>query len=190
MGGRDVFVVGGANSAGQAALHLAEYARRVTIVVRAASLEAGMSHYLIQRIEASPNIEVRLGTEVVGGDGDGRLERLKLRSKGDGAMQSAAADAGFAMIGARPRTDWLPAEVLRDDDGFVRSGAELSDAPAWSPGRSPYSLETSVPGVFAVGDVRSGAMRRVASAAGEGSIAVGQVNALLATERLGAADLG
>ena len=190
MGARDVFVVGGANSAGQAALHLAEYARRVTIVVRAASLEAGMSHYLIQQIEASPNIEVRLGTEVVGGGGDGRLERLELRGRDGGAVETVAADAVFAMIGARPSTEWLPPEVLRDEDGFVRTGAAVAEPPAWPLERAPYSQETGMPGVFAVGDVRSGAMRRVASAAGEGSIAVGQVNALLATERLGAAGLG
>jgi len=184
MGGREVFVVGGANSAGQAALHLAEYARRVTIVVRAGSLAAGMSHYLIQQIEASPNIEVRLGTEVGGGGGDGRLERLELRDRETGATETVGADALFLMIGARPRTEWLPAEVLCDEDGFIRTGAGLADTPAWPLERRPHSLETSMPRVFAVGDVRSEAMRRVASAVGEGSIAVGQINSLLATEAL------
>ncbi len=105
---RDVFVVGGANSAGQAALHLAEYARRVTLVVRADSLAAGMSHYLVQQVEAAPNIEVRLGTEVVGGGGDDWLERLTLRDRATARSKTVDAHALFLMIGARPNTDWLP----------------------------------------------------------------------------------
>jgi thioredoxin reductase (NADPH) len=183
MEGRDAFVVGGANSAGQAALHLADYARRVTLVVRADSLAAGMSHYLVQQVEASPNIEVRLGAEVVGGGGEGRLERLELRGRDGGATETVAADGLFLMIGARPRTDWLPPEVLRDDAGFIRTGAMVAEASAWPLERAPYSLETGMPGVFAVGDIRHGSMRRVASAVGEGAIAVGQVSSLLAGER-------
>ncbi len=177
---RDVFVVGGANSAGQAALHLAEYARRVTLVVRKDSLSAGMSHYLVQQVEASSNIEVRLGAEVVGGSGDGRLEQLELRGRGDGEIETVPADALFLMIGARPNTEWLPPEILLDDAGFVRTGVELAEEPAWPLERMPLSHETSMPGVLAVGDVRSGSMNRVASAVGEGSIAVRLVHDLLA----------
>jgi thioredoxin reductase (NADPH) len=183
--GRDVFVVGGANSAGQAALHLADYARRVTIVIRADSLTAGMSHYLVQQIEASPNIEVRLGTEVVGGGGAGWLERLELRGRGDQAIETVEAQALFLMIGARPHTDWLPAEVVRDAGGFVYTGEELAEASAWPLDRAPFSLETSMPGVFAIGDVRHGSVNRVASAVGEGSIAVRLVHELFAAARPG-----
>lgn len=167
MADRDVFVVGGANSAGQAALHLAEYARRVTIVVRADSLGAGMSHYLVQQIEAVPNIEVRLKTEVVGGDGEERLERLLLRERG-GAVEEVDAHSLFLKIGARPNTDWLPQEVLRDERGFIRTGVELADGPEWPLERMPFALETGMPGVFAVGDVREGSMNRVAAAVGRG----------------------
>jgi thioredoxin reductase (NADPH) len=183
MTDREVFVVGGANSAGQAALHLAEYARRVTLVVRASSLATGMSHYLVQQVEASPNIEVRLQTEIVGGGGDGWLERLDLRSGSD--VETVQAHALFLMIGARPNTDWLPAEVLRDDRGFIRTGVELAGTPDWHLERTPFSLETSLPGVLAVGDVRDGSMNRVASAVGEGSIAVRLVHDLFAIDRLG-----
>lgn len=183
MSDRDVFVVGGANSAGQAALNLAEYARQVTIVVRASSLAAGMSHYLVQQLEASPNITVRLETEVVGGGGDGWLERLDLRVRPDGEAETVPAHALFLMIGARPNTDWLPAEILRDDRGFIRTGLRLADTPAWPVERPPLPLETSMPGVLAVGDVRDGSMNRVASAVGEGSIAVRLVHDLFATDR-------
>jgi thioredoxin reductase (NADPH) len=183
MTDRDVFVVGGANSAGQAALHLAEYARRVTVVVRASSLATGMSHYLVQQLEASANIVVRLETEVVGGGGDGWLQQLDLRDRRDGAVETVQAHALFLMIGARPNTDWLPTAILRDDRGFVRAGVELANTPAWPIERTPFSLETSMPRVFAVGDVRDGSMNRVASAVGEGSIAVRLVHDLFATDR-------
>ena len=185
MAGRDVFVVGGANSAGQAALHLADYARRVTLVVRADSLAAGMSHYLVEQVEASPNIEVRLGTEVIGGKGEGWLEKLELRDRGSGAVESAEAHALFLMIGARPNTDWLPAEIQRGAGGFLPTGAALTDASAWPLERAPFSLETSMPGVFAVGDVREESPNRVASAVGEGSIAVRLVHELFADDRAG-----
>jgi thioredoxin reductase (NADPH) len=186
--GRDVFVVGGANSAGQAALHLADYARRVTVVVRAVSLAAGMSHYLVEQVEASPNIEVRLKTEVVGGGGEGWIERLELRGRDDGAVETVEADALFLMIGALPHTDWLPAKVLRDAGGFIRTGADVAGAPAWPLERAPLPLETSMPGVFAVGDARNGSMNRVASAVGEGSVAVRLVHDLFAFDRLGSRD--
>jgi thioredoxin reductase (NADPH) len=182
----EAYVLGGANSAGQAALHLAEYARRVTLVVRAESLEEGMSHYLVRQVEGTPNIDVCLGTEVVGGGGggDGWLERLVLRSGADGATETVAADELFLMIGARPNTDWLPVELARGDGGFVRTGADVENDGSWPLERSPFSLETSMPGVFAAGDVRHGSMNRVASAVGEGSIAIRLVHELFAAEQL------
>jgi thioredoxin reductase (NADPH) len=184
LAGRDAYVVGGANSAGQAALHLAEYARAVTLVVRAGSLEAAMSHYLVQQVEGAPNIAVRLGTEVVGGGGEDRLERLVLRSGEDGAGEEVAADALFLMIGADPNTAWLPSELTRDEGGFLCTGADLAEAGGWPLEREPFALETSIPGVFAAGDLRHGSMNRVASAVGEGSIAVRLVHDLFAAERL------
>ncbi|RBY91069.1 FAD-dependent oxidoreductase [Blastococcus sp. TF02A-30] len=183
VAGKDVYLVGGANSAGQAALHLARYANRVTLVVRAATLAAGMSHYLVRQVEQAPGIEVRTGTEVVDGGGDGRLEQLVLRDRASGTTETVAADALFLMIGARPHTGWLPPTVERDDGGFVRTGADLSDAARAAFGRDPLPLETSLPGVLAAGDVRRGSVKRVASAVGEGSIAIQQVHRLLAAER-------
>lgn len=184
MAGRDVYVVGGANSAGQAALHLADWARRVTLVVRAPSLDAGMSHYLARQIELTPNVAVRLGTEVAGGGGERWLEHLVLQERSGGPPESVRADGLFLMIGARPHTDWLPPELARDDGGFVRTGADLRDDTDWPLERDPLPLETSIPGVFAAGDVRHGSMNRVASAVGEGSIAVRLVHRLVAADRL------
>ncbi|HEY6731639.1 MAG TPA: FAD-dependent oxidoreductase [Solirubrobacterales bacterium] len=180
----DVHVVGGANSAGQAALHLAEYASKVTLVVRTDSLAKGMSHYLVRQIEATPNVEVRLGTEVVGGSAgdDGWLKSLVLRAGPDGEPETVASDGLFLMIGARPNTDWLPAELAQGEGGFVRTGADV-EAHGWPLERSPLSLETSIPGVFAAGDVRHGSMNRVASAVGEGSIAIRLVHELFAAEQ-------
>lgn len=169
--GAEVFIVGGANSAGQAALHLARYAKRVSLIVRADSLRAGMSEYLVREIEATPNIEVRLGTAVVDGRGDSRLEQLVLRGA-DGESCTVDADALFLLIGARPFTDWLPPEVERDDKGFVLTGDAVDRSGAWPLSRAPFALESSVPGVFAAGDVRQGSVKRVASAVGEGSVAV------------------
>jgi thioredoxin reductase (NADPH) len=185
-----VHVVGGANSAGQAALNLAEYARQVTLVVRADSLEKGMSHYLVRQIEATPNVEVRLGTEVVGGSAgaDGWLQNLVLRSA-DGATETVYSEGLFLMIGADPNTDWLPAEIALGDGGFVRTGADAKIRGQWPLERSPLSLETSMPGVFATGDVRHGSMNRVASAVGEGSIAIRLVHELVAAEQLQPRDL-
>jgi thioredoxin reductase (NADPH) len=183
LAGLEAYVVGGANSAGQAALHLARFASRVTLVVRAQSLGARMSHYLIRQIEATRNIDVRLGTEVVGGGGDSWLERLVLRN-GEGQEETVSAQGLCLMIGAHPRTDWLPPEVARDSRGFVLTGADLADGSPWDLERSPFVLETSMPGVFAAGDVRHGAVKRVASAAGEGSIAIQQVHRLVAEDRL------
>ncbi|HET8862728.1 MAG TPA: FAD-dependent oxidoreductase [Solirubrobacterales bacterium] len=184
MAGKEAYVLGGANSAGQAALHLAEHVRRVTLVVRAESLDAKMSHYLARQIDGAPNVEVRLGTEVVGGGGDGRLERLVLRRRADGATETVGADALFLMIGAHPNTDWLPAELAQEDGGFVRTGADVENDGSWPLERKPFSLETSMPGVFAAGDVRHGSMNRVASAVGEGSIAIRLVHELFTAEQL------
>ena len=181
--GKDAYVVGGGNSAGQAVLHLARYARRVTLVVRAQTLQAGMSHYLIREIESTPNLEVRTSTEVVGGNGEGRLQQLVLREKGSGEQEMVAADALFVLIGADPHTDWLPPQIARDPNGFLLTGEELSDSSDWPLERRPYSLETSMPGVFAAGDVRRSSVKRVASAVGEGSISIRLVQTLFSDER-------
>ena len=183
MAGRDVFVLGGANAAAQAALHLARYARSVTLVVRAQSLGAGMSHYLVRQVEATPRLRVRLDTEIVGGGGDGWLEHLVLRDRGTGSEEDVDADGLFLMIGARPHTDWLPREVDRDARGFVLTGADLRDDHAWPLDRSPLLLETSMPGVLAAGDVRHGSVKRVASAVGEGSVAIQLLHSLFAADR-------
>jgi thioredoxin reductase (NADPH) len=180
VAGEEVYVVGGANSAGQAALHLARYARRVTLAVRAANLAAGMSHYLVRQIEETPNIEVRTGTEVVGGGGDGWLDHLVLHDRRSGEAEKVEAFALFLMIGAQPHTEWLPPAVERDRDGFVVTGSDLSEDAHRALGRRPLALETSVPAVLAVGDVRHGSVKRVASAVGEGSIAIQLVHRLLA----------
>lgn len=185
LSGKVAYVVGGGNSAGQAVLHLARYARRVTLVVRAQSLQAGMSHYLIQEVESTPNLDVRTCTEVVAGNGEGRLQQLVLRNKGTGEQETIAADALFVLIGADPHTDWLPREIATDPNGFLLTGEELSDDANWVRERRPYSLETSMPAVFAAGDVRRSSVKRVASAVGEGSIAIRLVQTHLANERLG-----
>jgi thioredoxin reductase (NADPH) len=182
MGGKDAFVVGGANSAGQAAVHLARHARRVTLVVRARSLGASMSHYLVHELEGTPNVEIRTGTEVVGGGGEGRLQELVLRDAATGERHTVAADGLFAMIGADPRTDWLPPELARDERGFLMTGADVPGTGRWPLEREPLLLETSMPGVFAAGDVRHGSVKRVASAVGEGSIAVQLVHRYLESE--------
>ena len=181
--GQDVYVLGGANAAGQAALYLARYARRVTLVVRAQSLDAGMSHYLVRHVEATPNLEVRLRTEIVGGGGDGWLEHLVLRDCAEGTEETLSADGLFLMIGARPHTEWLPAEVDRDDRGFILTGTDLPGN-AWPLDRNPFLLETGMPGVFAAGDVRHGSVKRVASAVGEGSAAIQLLHRLFEADRL------
>lgn len=184
MAGKDAYIVGGANSTGQAALHLARYARRVTLVVRAQSLGAGMSHYLVQEVQATPNLEVRTGTVVVGGGGDGRLQHLVLQAGATGDHETVAADGVFVLIGVRPHTDWLCGAVARDERGFVLTGEDLPDDLDWPLERRPFSLETSMHGVFAAGDVRHGSVKRVASAVGEGSIAIELVHRLFASDRL------
>ncbi len=183
MSGRDVYVVGGANSAGQAALYLARHARQVTLVVRAQSLNAGMSSYLAREVEATPNLRVRLGTELTGGGGDGSLEHLVFRKRGESVEETLPADALFVMIGARPNTGWLPPEIARDQSGFVLTGGDLGEERPWSLDRRPLLLETSMPGVLAAGDVRHGSVKRIASAVGEGSVAIQLLHGLTAAER-------
>lgn len=183
MTGQDVYVVGGGNSAGQATLHLARYARRVTIVMRAAALDAEMSQYLVRQIEATPNVRVITGADVVGGGGRGWLQHLDIRDRATGTQESVAAGGLFLMIGARPQTDWLPPEVQRDGNGFVVTGADLDEDRVAALGRRPYSLETSLPGLLAAGDVRHGSIKRVASAVGEGSVAIQNVHRLLAANQ-------
>ncbi|UDY35161.1 FAD-dependent oxidoreductase [Dermatobacter hominis] len=172
MTGGDAYIVGGANSAGQAALHLSRYAKRVTLVVRAGSLRAGMSEYLVRQIEATDNIDVLARTEVVGGGGEGRLEHLVLEDRDSGERSTVDAHGLFLLIGAQPCTEWLPDAVERDQQGFILTGQDVPDDGAWPLERRPLLLETSMPGVFAAGDVRHGAVKRVASAVGEGSIAI------------------
>lgn len=177
MEGRDVFIVGGGNSAGQAAIHLARFARSVTIVVRRGSLDETMSRYLIDEIAGQDKIAVRTGSRVVDGGGEGRLQWIEL--DGEDSVRRLAADGLFLLLGAEPGCDWLPESVHRDDDGFVLTGRDIPKH-AWRDGMPPAPLETSVPGIFAAGDVRSGSMKRVASASGEGAGAVVQVHAHLA----------
>jgi thioredoxin reductase (NADPH) len=184
MTGREVYVVGGANSAGQAALHLSRYATRVTLVIRADSLAAGMSRYLVRQVETTSNIDVRVGTEVVDGDGPGRLEHLVLRDRASGGVQTVPADGLFLMIGARPHTEWLPTDIARDEQGFVLTGADLGDDDAVPATFRRLPFETSMPGVFAAGDVRKGSVKRVASAVGEGSVAIQMLHQLFADEQL------
>jgi thioredoxin reductase (NADPH) len=178
-GGR-VFVVGGGNSAGQAALFLAQFAASVTVLVRGADLAATMSRYLVDRLVASPAISIEHRTEVVGALGTRRLEGLRLRS--GTAEREVAADALFVFIGQAPRSGWLDGVVRRDEAGFVLTGTDVGSwVPEWPMSAPPLPLETSVPGVFAAGDVRHGSGNRVAAAVGEGAMAV-----RFAHQRLGA----
>ena len=184
MTGRRVFIVGGANSAGQAAVYLAKYAKDVTIVVRGSGLASTMSNYLAKEIERTRNIRVRVNTEVTDADGERRLEALQLRDGASGSTESVPADGLFVMIGAAPRTDWLERVVERDERGFVLTGNDLlregRPPNGWRLARQPLLLETSLPGVFAAGDVRRGAVPRVASAVGDGAIAIMLVHQYLA----------
>ena len=181
--GRRVFIIGGGNSAGQGAMHLARYAQEVNIVIRRDTLRDTMSQYLIDQIAATPNIRLRPRTDLERVEGNGHVERVVLRSATDGSVTESA-DAVFIFIGTRPQSDWLPDGILRDGKGFVLTGRDLMAADrfaqAWKATREPLPLETSVPGVFAAGDLRAGAMNRVASAVGEGSMVVRLVHEYLA----------
>jgi thioredoxin reductase (NADPH) len=174
--GQDVYIVGGANSAGQAAVYLAQYAKSVTILCRGSALERSMSYYLIQQISATGNISARICTEVIAAEGDGHLESLTLRDTSTGATETVGAQWLFLFIGAAPLTEWLDGVVVRDERGFVLAGPDLASCgrrpPGWDLDRLPYHLETSVPGVFVAGDARAESAKRVASAVGEGAMAV------------------
>jgi thioredoxin reductase (NADPH) len=181
--GQDVYVIGGANSAGQAAMYFSRYAERVHLLIRGADLARSMSRYLIDQVEGEPGIQVHSCTEVVDGAGDGRLERLTLRDLNSGKSRTVDASWLFVFIGAEPRTDWLDGVVTRDERGFVLTGPDLMTGgrrpPGWLLQRDPYHLESSVPGVFAAGDVRADSVKRVASAVGEGAMAVSLVHRYL-----------
>jgi thioredoxin reductase (NADPH) len=174
-----VVVIGGANSAGQAAVHLAGYAAQVSLLVRAASLDKSMSRYLIDQIGDLGNVEVRTRSQAVAAEGtEERLKALRIRD-GDGRETLEDVDACFVFIGAAPLTDWLDGVVARDERGFILAGLDAR-GPAWPLARDPYLLETSVPGVFVAGDVRARSIKRVASAVGEGSMAVSLIHEYLA----------
>ncbi len=181
--GDEVYIVGGANSAGQAAVFFAHHARRVTMLVRASSLEASMSHYLVRQIAEVPTIDVRLDSEVSAVEGDGHLEALTVRNRADGTEETMKAGHLFVFIGAAPRTEWLDGVVARDRRGFVLTGPDLMvegrRPRGWNLDRDPYFLEASVPGVFAAGDVRANSVKRVASAVGEGAMAIQLVHSYL-----------
>jgi thioredoxin reductase (NADPH) len=188
MRGEHVFVVGAGNSAGQAALHLAEYGARVTILVRGESLAASMSAYLIDELAVTPNVEIRTGTTVEDGRGQHRLKELALKDQASGQVETVAAAALFVLIGAEPRTDWLDGTLERDDRGYILTCRDL--APRYEQlralwpreDRPPFPLETSLPGVFAVGDVRHNSVKRVAAAVGAGAMAISSAHAYLAEE--------
>jgi thioredoxin reductase (NADPH) len=181
--GDDVIVIGGGNSAGQAAVYLSQTASKVCMLVRSGQLSDSMSRYLIQRIERNPGIELHYKTEVVGLEGSGHLERVTWRDNVTGETSPHDIRHAFIMAGASPRTDWLRGCLALDEKGFILTGRDIdaaSDKPVWPLARPPHMLETSLPGVFAVGDVRSGNVKRVASAVGEGSIAIHLVHRALA----------
>jgi thioredoxin reductase (NADPH) len=183
MEGAHVYVVGAGNSAGQAAVHLAKHAKRVTMIVRGGSLGASMSDYLMKLIEAAENVDVRLHTTVIDGHGHGRLEELVLRDSSTRETRSVAAAALFVLIGAQPHTGWLPESIQCDRHGFVLTGDDVIPAGTAAAGggkpRPPLPLETTLPGVFAAGDVRHGSVKRVASAVGEGGISIRSVHQYL-----------
>jgi thioredoxin reductase (NADPH) len=178
--GEIVYIVGGANSAGQAAMHFARYAAQVHILVRADSLDKGMSRYLVDQIESTPNILVETSTEIASLAGDGHLECITLSTPR--GIEARQATSLFIFIGAAPKTDWLPEGIVRDSKGFILAGPDLKARGLWpnTLGRDPYLLETSVPGIFVAGDARHGSVKRCASAVGEGSIAIQFVHQYLA----------
>lgn len=182
--GRDIFLIGGGNSAGQAAMYFADYARTVTVLVRGASLASSMSHYLIEQLSTKTNILVRTRSRVVNVDGTDQLERVVIENRDTGELRREPAHALFVFIGADAETSWLPASIICDDRGYVCTGRDVMDLLAgdkgrWPLARDPYLLESSAPGVFAVGDVRHGSIKRVASGVGEGSMAIAFVHQYL-----------
>jgi thioredoxin reductase (NADPH) len=182
---QDVYIIGGANSAGQAAMYLAKYAKTVTLLVRGDSLAAKMSHYLIDQIEATDNIKVRLSTQVVETLGKSNLESIIVNNLATGELETMTTEALFIFIGAKPNTEWLQNSVMLDPSGYVVTGSSIEQnhqKPAsWNVKREPYLYETSLPGIFAIGDIRSQSIKRVASAVGEGSVTVKFVHQYLAS---------
>ncbi len=180
----DVYIVGGANSAGQAAMYFSQHARKVVILCRSGDLRKGMSEYLVKQIEDTPNIEVRVNSGVAEAFGEDHLERLTIKNSKTGEEETASARSLFIFIGAAPKTEWLDGVVERDERGFILSGPDLirdgKRPKNWTEDRDPYLLETSVPGIFVAGDVRYGSVKRVASGVGEGSIAVQFIHRYLA----------
>jgi thioredoxin reductase (NADPH) len=180
--GATVFVVGAGNSAGQAAMFLSEVASKVYLVMRGDDLTKSMSSYLSTRVEAKGNIEILRRTEIRKMSGENRLESVEIEDNRTGERRMIEAAAVFSMIGAKPCTGWLPPEILKDDKDFIKTGVAVADAPAWrGVGRSPYPFETSRPGIFAAGDVRSGSVKRCGAAVGEGSMAIENVHQVLGT---------
>jgi thioredoxin reductase (NADPH) len=179
-----VIVVGSGNSAGQAAMFLSDGAAKVLLVVRGDDITKKMSDYLARRVQAQPNIEILFRTEIRKMFGDQKLEQVELENTKTGERRVVKTPAVFSMVGARPCTEWLPEEIERDDKGFIKTGADIAEAPAWSANkRRPAPLETSLPGIFAAGDVRSGSVKRCAAAVGEGGMAVAGIHMSLASRR-------
>ncbi|HTJ07121.1 MAG TPA: FAD-dependent oxidoreductase [Caldimonas sp.] len=183
--GRDIHLIGAGNSAGQAALFFASHARSVTLVVRGASLEKSMSHYLVEQLRGKSNVHVALRSEVTAAHGDKELSAIDLLDRSTGRVRRLACGGVFAFIGADAETGWLPASIARDERGYVCTGETVAKAGRWSLQRDPYLLETSVPGIFACGDVRSSPVKRVAAAVGEGSMAIAFVHQFLARGPVG-----
>jgi thioredoxin reductase (NADPH) len=180
MQGQDIHLIGAGNSAGQAAMFFANHARTVSLVVRGDSLEKSMSHYLIEQIRGKPNIRVELRSEVSALHGDKVLTALDLANRATGEVRRLDSGGVFVFIGADAETAWLPDAIVRDERGYVRTGEPVTKSGQWRLGRDPYLLETSVPGIFACGDVRSSPVKRVAAAVGEGSMAIAFVHQFLA----------
>jgi thioredoxin reductase (NADPH) len=174
--GNDVYLIGAGNSAGQAAIFFSNHARSVTLLVRGESLAESMSHYLIEQIATKANIRVETGSEVVAGHGDDQLESIEVINRSTGNTSRRDAKVLFVLIGAEAATDWLPPEISRDQHGFVLTGTDAMKAGQWNADRQPFVLETSAPGIFAVGDIRSGSVKRVAASVGEGGIAIALVH--------------
>jgi thioredoxin reductase (NADPH) len=176
-------LIGAGNSAGQAAIFLSNHARSVTLLVRGESLAESMSHYLIEQIATKANIRVETRTEVVAGHGHEQLEAIEIINRSTGMTTRRDAKVLFVLIGAEAATDWLPPDILRDQHGFVLTGTDAMKAGQWNADREPFALETSAPGIFAVGDIRSGSVKRVAASVGEGGIAIALVHRYLQLSR-------
>jgi thioredoxin reductase (NADPH) len=181
--GQDIHLIGAGNSAGQAAMFFANHARTVTLVVRGGSIEASMSRYLIDQIGKRPNIHLELNSEVRAAHGDKLLTAIELANRASGEVRRVPSGGVFVFIGADAETAWLPAAIVRDARGYVLTGEAAAKSGPWPLERDPYLLETSVPGIFACGDVRSSQVKRVAAAVGEGSMAIAFVHQFLALGR-------